>query len=316
MTNQLLELEKELSNTDMLIRQGSQHRLELLNHLEEVAGDEEVSTNPLDGCLHVFLDLGSNRGLQIRKLYEPHTFPLAPIQPLYQRFFGPTEERNLQEICSVSVEPNSKHASHLKKLSEAYATCGIKVLVYEAGVGHKDMKLRFAPFNSLLGAEVGHDGSARLIHDDESVEEFTETHFHDNVEVEEVEVMRFAKFVTDVVAKRKLPISAKVVTPRVVIKADIEGAELKIIPDMLITGALNNVDNLHMEWHGEASYRQGREPTMISKLAPAITAIADLTQREGIEHLLEVEEMDDETYTGMLIYKPWGDFSERPMMTC
>jgi len=316
MTNQLMELEKELSHTDMLIRQGSQHRLELLNRLEDVAGDEEVPANPLDGCLHVFLDLGSNRGLQIRKLYEPHTFPLAPIQPLYQRFFGPTEERNLQEICSVSVEPNSKHASHLKKLSEAYATCGIKVLVYEAGVGHKDMKLRFAPFNSLLGAEVGHDGSARLIHDDESVEDFTETHFHDNVEVEEVEVMRFAKFITDVVAKRKLPVSAQVVTPRVVIKADIEGAELKIIPDMLITGALNNVDNLHMEWHGEASYRQGREPAMISKLAPAITAIADLSRREGIEHQLEVEEMDDETYTGMLIYKPWGDYSEKPMMTC
>jgi len=316
MTNKLQELKKQLSNADMIISQGSQHRLELQTLLENVAGDEEVPVNPLDGCLHVFLDLGSNRGLQIRKLYEPHTFPLAPIQPLYQRFFGPTEDRNLQEICSVSVEPNSKHAAHLKKLSEAYATCGIKVLVYEAGVGHKDMKLRFAPFNSLLGHEVGHDGSARLIHDDESVEDFTETHFHDNVEVEEVEVMRFARFITDVVAKRKLPVSAGVVTPRVVIKADIEGAELKIIPDMLITGALDNVDNLHMEWHGEASYRQGREPAMISKLAPAITAIADLTQREGIEHQLEVEEMDDETYTGMLIYKPLGDFTEKPMMTC
>jgi len=316
MTNQMLELEEQLRNSEIIISQGSQHRLELQKLLEDVAGDEEVSVNPLDGCLHVFIDLGSNRGLQIRKLYEPHTFPLAPIQPLYQRFFGPPEDRNLQEICSVSVEPNSKHAAHLKKLSEAYATCGIKVLVYEAGVGHKDMKLRFAPFNSLLGHEVGHDGSARLIHDDESVEDFTETHFHDNVEVEEVEVMRFARFITDVVAKRKLPISAEVVTPRVVIKADIEGAELKIIPDMLITGALDNVDNLHMEWHGEASYRQGREPAMISKLAPAITAIADLTKREGIEHQLEVEEMDDETYTGLLIYKPWGDFSEKPMMTC
>jgi len=203
-----------------------------------------------------------------------------------------------------------------KKLSESYETCGIKVLVYEAGVGHKDMKLRFAPFNSLLGAEVGHDGSARLIHDDESVKDFTETHFHDSVEVEEVKVMRLAKFITDVVAKRKLPVSAKVVTPKVVIKADIEGAELKIIPDMLITGALNYVDNLHMEWHGEASYRQGREPTMISKLAPAITAIADLTKREGFDHQLEVEEMDDETYTGMLIYKPWGDYTEKPMMSC
>ena len=100
--------------------------------------------------------------------------------------------------------------------------------MYQAGVGHKDMKTKFAPFNSLLGHEVGHDGSARLIHEDESVKDFTETHFHDDVEVEEVEVVRFAKFITEVVAKRKLPVSAQVITPRVVIKADIEGAELKV----------------------------------------------------------------------------------------
>eukprot|EP00090_Calanus_glacialis_P046705 TRINITY_DN9293_c0_g1_i3.p1 TRINITY_DN9293_c0_g1~~TRINITY_DN9293_c0_g1_i3.p1 ORF type:complete len:408 (+),score=106.02 TRINITY_DN9293_c0_g1_i3:68-1291(+) len=329
MNNQLLELESDLANADWKIRQGSLHRIELLNTLESAGlkinkqegnGDdkkvEEDEVNPLDGCLHVFIDLGSNRGLQIRKLYEPHTFPLAPIQPLYERFFGKPEDRNLQEICSVSFEPNSKHASHLKTLSVAYATCGIKVLVYQAGVGHKDMKTKFAPFNSLLGHEVGHDGSARLIHEDESVKDFTETHFHDDVELEEVEVVRFAKFITNVVAKRKLPVSAQVITPRVVIKADIEGAELKIIPDMLVTGAFGHVDNLHMEWHGEASYRQGREPRMISKLAPAITALAELTQSEGIEHQFEVEEMDDETYTGMLIYKPWGDYSEMPVMTC
>ena len=90
------------------------------------------------------------------------------------------------------------------------------------------MKTNFAPFNSLLGHEVGHDGSARLIHEDESVKDFTETHFHDDVEMEEVEVMRFAKFVTDVVATRKLPVSAMVLKPQVVIKADIEGAELKV----------------------------------------------------------------------------------------
>ena len=101
--------------------------------------------------------------------------------------------------------------------------------MYQAGVGHKDMKTKFAPFNSLLGHEVGHDGSARLIHEDESVKDFTETHFHDDVDVEEVEVVRFAKFITEVVAKRKLPVSAQVITPRVVIKADIEGAELKVM---------------------------------------------------------------------------------------
>ena len=74
---------------------------------------------------------------------------------------------------------------------------------------------------------------------------------------------------------------------------------------------------------------------MISKLAPAITALSrrrfliifylktciklkfnfiifslnlspiqgELTISEGIEHQFTVEEMDDETYTGLLIYK-------------
>ena len=96
--------------------------------------------NPLDGCLHIFIDLGSNRGLQIRKLYEPHTFPLAPILPLYEKYFGKPEDRNLQEICSVSFEPNSQHAAHLRKLSESYSTCGINMLVMQAGVGHRNTK--------------------------------------------------------------------------------------------------------------------------------------------------------------------------------
>ena len=42
---------------------------------------------------------------------------------------------------------------------------------------------------------------------------------------------------------------------------------------MVVTGALGLVDNLHMEWHRESSYRYGREPKMISKLATAITLL-------------------------------------------
>ena len=63
----------------------------------------KIPENPLDDCLHVFIDLGSNRGIQIRKLYESHLFPLAPVLPLYERYFGKPEDRNLQEICSVCV---------------------------------------------------------------------------------------------------------------------------------------------------------------------------------------------------------------------
>ena len=64
-----------------IFRVGRKHQDLLLRKLSP-----EEEENPLDGCLHVFLDLGSNRGLQIRKLYEPHLFPLAPILPLYQKY--------------------------------------------------------------------------------------------------------------------------------------------------------------------------------------------------------------------------------------
>ena len=37
-----------------------------------------------------------------------------------------------------------------------------------------------------------------------------------------MEVVRFAEFINDVVAKRKLPTSAQVITPRVVIKVQKE----------------------------------------------------------------------------------------------
>ena len=97
--------------TDVLIVDlaRSEHRVQLLRRLEgasqhsqeSLGADTGGAENPLDGCLHVFIDLGSNRGLQIRKLYEPNTFPLAPVLPLYQKYFGRPEDRNLQEICSV-----------------------------------------------------------------------------------------------------------------------------------------------------------------------------------------------------------------------
>ena len=87
---QVVEVEGALEDARWALRQGQQHRVALLRQLaarEQVEEEEphQAAANPLDGCLHVFLDLGSNRGLQIRKLYEPHLFPLAPVLPLYER---------------------------------------------------------------------------------------------------------------------------------------------------------------------------------------------------------------------------------------
>ena len=47
----------------------------------------------LDGCYHVYLDMGTNVGIQIRKLYQPHLFPKAGVLPLFDKYFGPYSQR-------------------------------------------------------------------------------------------------------------------------------------------------------------------------------------------------------------------------------
>ena len=69
--------------------------------------------NPLDGCTFVYLDMGTNVGVQIRstqhrnqsleiqhyrKLYQPSQFPDAKVLPVFERYFGKPEERNYSEV--------------------------------------------------------------------------------------------------------------------------------------------------------------------------------------------------------------------------
>ena len=42
----------------------------------------------LDGCYHVYLDVGSNVGVQVRKLFQPEDYPRAKVLPVFEDFFG------------------------------------------------------------------------------------------------------------------------------------------------------------------------------------------------------------------------------------
>ena len=43
-----------------------------------------------DGCQHVYLDLGTNVGFQVRKLFEPELYPASAGDSIavFNRFFG------------------------------------------------------------------------------------------------------------------------------------------------------------------------------------------------------------------------------------
>merc|ERR1719483_1986212 len=180
---ELLGLQNDLDNAHWRIRQGAQHRIDLLEQIETAGvpgrtrniGEEEeveLEANPLDGCLHVFLSAGPSSALPIRKLYEPDHFPLSPTQAIYEKMFGKPDQRNEKEICSIVFYPNPTSA--LEKISVSYSTCGIKVLVIKAAAGHIDTTTRI------------------------------------DVAQEEVEVVKIAKYITTVVTKRALPSSAAV----------------------------------------------------------------------------------------------------------
>ena len=117
----------------------------------------QVSANPLDGCTHVFIDIGSNKGLQIQKLFEPQLFQRDPVLPIFQRwhrwcfvkfygftllflkdifwcrYFGPPEKRLRDHICAVGFYPKEiidQPEGPLIDLRNNYLTCGIKVILF------------------------------------------------------------------------------------------------------------------------------------------------------------------------------------------
>jgi len=44
-------------------------------------------------CQHFYVDMGTNMGVQIRKLYEPAKYPGAKVLPIFDKHFG-TPERS------------------------------------------------------------------------------------------------------------------------------------------------------------------------------------------------------------------------------
>ena len=73
-----------------------------------LVGIELTDPNFLKGCRHVFLDVGSNVGIQVRKLFEPKLYPDAEVLPQFDQFFGRYPD-NRDEVCAVGFEPNPKH---------------------------------------------------------------------------------------------------------------------------------------------------------------------------------------------------------------
>ena len=65
-------------------------------------------------------------------------------------------------------------------------------------------------------------------------------------EISDIEVVRIAQYIKDVVATRAVPPGRG---PGVVVmKLDVEGGEVEIMADLIMSGALAHLDNIHVDW--------------------------------------------------------------------
>eukprot|EP01103_Thecamoeba_quadrilineata_P008395 TRINITY_DN18140_c0_g1_i1.p1 TRINITY_DN18140_c0_g1~~TRINITY_DN18140_c0_g1_i1.p1 ORF type:complete len:284 (-),score=25.20 TRINITY_DN18140_c0_g1_i1:138-989(-) len=182
-----------------------------------------------NGCSMIYLDLGTNIGIQIRKVYEPELYINSLILPYFDTFFGRDLEVR-RAVCSFGFEPNPGHTPYLKYTEESYKKLGYNVKIFtETAVGD-------------------FDGEASLVIEDSSRES---NHMDwgakigDSVEgkkTKAVRMLNFPKWFKENIADRNYTGQSAIV-----MKVDIEGFEYTIFPYLIRNGLYCLIDFVYVE---------------------------------------------------------------------
>lgn len=197
--------------------------------------------NWFDGCQHVYVDAGSNIGVQIRKLFEPELYPRAKALKIFDETFGLPGHRKRAaangRLCAVGFEANPSHRDRILQVQKSYQSCGWKVMFYVPGaVGDTDGEVKIFSDNATKAEEWG-----------ASMYDWGKKNLSKTVPMYDL-----SKFVQTRVSRRRIPSSQPGDKPaHVLMKMDIEGAELKVLPHMLMQGTLcqRHINSMFIEWH-------------------------------------------------------------------
>lgn len=186
-------------------------------------------------CKHIYLDMGTNVGMQIRKLYEPHYFPRARSLPYFSSTFGDGDRR---DVCSLGFEPNSMHAPRLIELQTSYQKANFPSVIFtNTAVSTRDGEIVFyrAPHQN----RHYHESGASTISWAGTDKETNETAVAVDID----------RFLHHVIHLWRASTSYNESTSLLVAKLDIEGGEYDVLPHMLAHGTLCQVDQMLVEWH-------------------------------------------------------------------
>lgn len=174
-----------------------------------------------------------------------HIYIDAWIHPYFEKYYG--KERRNSEICAVGFEPNHRHTEILQKLETAYTAQGWKVKFFTTtAVDTMDAEdVAFYSDGKLNEGEVG-----------------ASLNWHPHGEQTNVTVIDLARYLTENIGPRRKKglIDSATTTastagggggedPVVVMKVDIEQAEHRVLPHLIINGAWCQIDLAYVETH-------------------------------------------------------------------
>ena len=177
-------------------------------------------------CTLFYLDMGTNIGVQIRKLFQPEHYPNSPVLPMFDQHFGPISSRRANpRLCAVGFELNPRHTQRLKTLERNYNECGFQTFIFtETAVGAYDGNTSFWTDNETEMMEWGAS---------------TVRQWPGQAPVQ-VKAINIGKFISENIIPHAQTIVAKM---------DIEGAEHSALPNLLAHEVLCKFNLLFLETH-------------------------------------------------------------------
>lgn len=118
----------------------------------------------------------------------------------------------------------------------------------------------------------------------------------------EVQLMRLSNFINQVVGARSIPKELDAVFPegpKVVMKLDIEGSEVEVLPDLLSEGSFKFIDVIMVEFHEHLAKTELRKSAgqLLRSLFDTFGNLNNVLKQSGYPNpLTELIEVDDESY--------------------
>lgn len=236
----------------------SRQTAEVKQLLRELSATDESQIARLfaeHDCRHVYLDVGSNVGVQLRKLFEPDKYPKAKgTHDFYAAFFGAAEAPARCGVCAVGVEPNPHHRERLVELARRYSAAGVGVIILHAAASDADGIAHLALVNAAKKDRWNDLGASAS----EAWAGFAPAGNKKNLAmaVRAIELGRIVHTVHRHMVAAEVrraggaprpPGSAR--TGQLVMKLDIEGTEFAVLPSLVRSQAFCLIDAIRIEFH-------------------------------------------------------------------